>query len=486
MKLITKVPRLSSAIALALMSFAVLSSALVIPETNNTMTISSLNDATNIDYSSYIVNDAEYSLLDASDYLNIDVNVTLRNMLGDEADDIYSDEESYDDSINAAAEPYKHYRRAKRVHSIFQKKKPKNYNKSPIIDAIAKDSGLPKKKIIQRIDKNLKVYSGEVPAVKCKDTKRGYGGLCVNTQNRAVYRNEDRASHHWMRSYFFPAQVYTGYVISHWWRWINCTIPLNGVILDMVYCQLWKWENEVIDVLFGVFASIGYQEVTGKPFAPVATTLLSVYGRIGYKMTGYKAVSWTGEVVDLNKTPAKYDLQYIYAGYGDPEWDSRNVSMAIYPGNKASELGLSVVSKPWDPAPQRGIGVPNPVDDLFKKHWKYSLKLDTDQIRFNLDQRSPEETLHKVRTFVQSQVRNYMALGGGMLTNNHIMFINPDDVFGDNVTEPEEDFSKYDDDLSLINKIGPNPTDEELLNLNFNGVILRVTLEDHAEHTINW
>lgn len=353
----------------------------------------------------------------------------------------------------------------------FWKSVEKLTKKDEIYKSMAKDTGITPAEAMEKFNKAVKIIERKEKTVKCKLAPNDFEGLCLNSKNQVVYRNNNRASKHLYRSVFMPIHGYMTMKVTHLVQYYVCNWSIFDPIRDYFHCNLWKYEKQLTEVIFGGLLSYGYQEFTGKPFYARAAKLINGYAKVGYTFAGYNAVSHTGEVVPLKDIPKDFDLSYVFSNYGDP--DGRNASLAIFPGNKDSELGFSFISKPWDPAPKT-IAESGSWFEMEKYHWHYVMKIDTEEINYQLDKISPEELFHQVKTKV-IDLKDYLYYGGGLLANKHNIFLKVDDL-GDDETDLSDDVFK-----SVFNS-----DSEEVFSVNFHGIIIRVSLEEDSKHTVNW
>lgn len=341
-----------------------------------------------------------------------------------------------------------------------------------VSENVAKDTGVSRRDVIKKINKAIKVFERKENPVNCKLAPKGFKGLCLNSRNQVVYRNNNRASKHLIRSIWMPIHGYWTMKATHLVQYYVCNWDILDPIRDYFHCKLWNYEKQLSEVIFGGLLAMGYEQWSGQPFYTVAPRLVRGYSKLGYKFAGYTAVSNSGEVVPLKDIPEDFDLNYVFSNYGDP--DGRNASLAIFPGNKDSELGFSFISKPWDPAPNSIVESGSWLE-LEKYHWHYVMKVDMEEVNYQLDKLSPEELFHQVVTKV-TDLKDYLYFGGGMFVDKHNIFLKVDDMYDDEKNEVSDEV--FDPVL--------NSDSDELFSFNFHGIIIRAALEENSTHTVNW
>lgn len=351
----------------------------------------------------------------------------------------------------------------------FWKSVEKYTSKESLYQMIAKDTDMPPFQVMKKVNKAVNSIWKKEDTIKCKDTKKGFKGLCVASNHRIIYKNENRASRHLFRSIFMPVHGYLTMKTTHLVQYLICNNEIYDPIRDYINCNIMQYYYQLTEVIFGGLMVLGYQELTGKPFHTMAVKLANAYAAVGYKFAGYNAVSHDGQVVPLNGMPKGFDLSYVFSNYGDP--DGRNASLAIFPGNKNSEVGFSFISKPWDPAPV-APSIPGSYMNIEQYHWKYVMKIDLDEINYQLDQMSPEELFHNVATNI-ANIKDYLYFGGGLFTDKHDLFLKVDEIKDDQEDDVDNDIVLSDDD-------------DEVFKVNFHGIKIRISLEQNSTHTVHW
>lgn len=355
----------------------------------------------------------------------------------------------------------------------FWKSVEKFTTRESLYEAIAKEVHISPFQAMKRLNQVVNVFWGSGDTVKCKDTGKNYKGLCLTSGHRIIYKNENRASRHLFRSIFMPVHGYLTMRAINWTRYYICNYEIYDPIRDYINCNMMQYYQQLTEVIFAGLFVLGYQELTGKPFYTIAVKLARAYSAVGYQFAGYNAVSYEGQVVPFNAMPYGFNLSYVFSNYGDP--DGRNASLAIFPGNKDSELGFSFISKPWDPAPV-APSVPGSYMNIETYHWKYVFKVDLDEINYQLDLMSPEELLHSALTSI-SNIKDYLYFGGGLFADKHDFFLKVDDLEDDQDEEQDDDFEE---------SIPLSDEDDEVFKVNFHGLKIRISLEKNSSHTVHW